>query len=103
MNEVVVVDAARSAVGRKEGALGYVHPTDSLGPVIMAVLERNGLASSQVDQVVGGCINKLGAQGMNVIRTAWLAHGGAQTTPCITVDAQCGSSQEAARPIRSKF
>ena len=96
MNEVVVVDAARSAVGRKEGALGYVHPTDTLGPVIMAVLERNGLSSGQVDQVVGGCINKLGAQGMNVIRTAWLAHGGAQETPCITVDAQCGSSQEAA-------
>lgn len=96
LNEVVVVDAARSAVGRKEGALGYVHPTDTLGPVIMAVLERNGLSSEQVDQVVGGCINKLGAQGMNVIRTTWLAHGGVQTTPCITVDAQCGSSQEAA-------
>ena len=96
MNEVVVVDAARSAVGKKEGALGYVHPTDTLGPVIMAVLERNGIASEQVDQVVGGCINKLGAQGMNVIRTAWLAHGGAQATPCITIDAQCGSSQEAA-------
>lgn len=96
MNEVVVVDAARSAVGRKEGALGFVHPTDTLGPVIMALLERNGLSSEQVDQVVGGCINKLGAQGMNVIRTAWLAHGGVQETPCITVDAQCGSSQEAA-------
>lgn len=96
VNEVVVVDAARSAVGKKEGALGYVHPTDTLGPVIMAVLERNGLSSDQVDQVVGGCINKLGAQGMNVIRTAWLAHGGVQTTPCITIDAQCGSSQEAA-------
>ena len=96
MNEVVVVDAARSAVGRKEGALGFVHPTDTLGPVVMALLERNGVAPGQVDQVVGGCINKLGAQGMNVIRTAWLAHGGAKETPCITVDAQCGSSQEAA-------
>ncbi len=95
MNEVVVVDAARSAVGRKEGTLGFVHPTDTLGPVIMALLDRNGLASDRVDQVVGGCINKLGAQGMNIIRTAWLAHGGAQATPCITVDAQCGSSQEA--------
>ncbi len=95
VNEVVVVDAVRSAVGRKEGALGYVHPTDTLGPVIMAVLERNGLGSDQIDQVVGGCVNKLGAQGMNVIRTAWLTHGGAEATPCITVDAQCGSSQEA--------
>jgi len=96
MNEVVIVDAARSAVGRKAGSLGWVHPSDTLGPVMMGLLKRNGLESGQVDQVVGGCINKLGAQGMNVIRTAWLAHGGVTATPCITVDAQCGSSQEAA-------
>lgn len=96
MQEAVVVDAARSAVGRKGGSLGFVHPTDVLGPVLMGLLQRHGLASEQVDQVVGGCINKLGAQGMNVVRTAWLAGGGAQSTPCITIDAQCGSSQEAA-------
>ena len=96
MQEAVVVDAARSAVGRKSGSLGFVHPTDVLGPVLMELLRRNGLASEQVEQVVGGCINKLGAQGMNVVRTAWLAGGGAQGTPCITIDAQCGSSQEAA-------
>jgi len=96
MQEVVIVDAARSAVGKKKGSLGWVHPTDTLGPVIMKMLERNGVSSSQVDQVVGGCINKLGAQGMNVTRTAWLAHGGDQNTPCITIDSQCGSSQEAA-------
>ena len=54
------------------------------------------LDSAQVDQVIGGCINKLGAQGMNVTRTAWLSHGGDEATPCITIDSQCGSSQEAA-------
>ena len=43
---------------------------------------------------MGGCINKVAAQGMNVIRTAWLAHGGAIETPCITIDSQCGSSQQ---------
>ncbi len=96
MQDVVIVDAARSAVGRRNGALGQVHPTDVLGQVIMKLLERNGIDSGQVDQVIGGCINKLGAQGMNVVRTAWLAHGGAETTPCITIDSQCGSSQEAA-------
>ncbi len=95
MNEVVIVDACRSAVGKKEGSLGRVHPTDTLGEVMTKLLERSGLKTNQVDQVVGGCINKLGAQGMNVIRTAWLAHGGTEKTPCITVDAQCGSSQEA--------
>ncbi len=96
MHEVVIVDAVRSAVGRRDGALGRVHPADTLGPVMMALLDRVGVSAAQVDQVVGGCINKLGAQGMNIIRTAWLSHGGAETTPCITVDAQCGSSQEAA-------
>lgn len=95
MEEVVIVDAARSAVGRKKGTLGWVHPTDTLGPIMMKMLERSGVDSAEVDQVVGGCINKLGAQGMNVARTAWLSHGGAETTPCITIDSQCGSSQEA--------
>ncbi|MEM1230801.1 MAG: acetyl-CoA C-acyltransferase [Pseudomonadota bacterium] len=93
--DVVIVDAARSAVGRRKGSLGWVHPTDTLGQILQGLLARNGIDSSQVDQVVGGCINKLGAQGMNVTRTAWLAHGGAEGTPCITIDSQCGSSQQA--------
>jgi acetyl-CoA C-acetyltransferase len=95
MQEVVIIDAVRTAVGKKNGTLGQVHPTDTLGAVMSGLLERHGLDSAKVDQVVGGCINKLGAQGMNVTRTAWLAHGGAQETPCITIDSQCGSSQEA--------
>jgi acetyl-CoA C-acetyltransferase len=94
MHDVVIVDAARSPVGKKNGSLGGAHPTDVLGQVMMKVLERNKLQSDVVDQVVGGCINKLAAQGMNVTRTAWLAHGGAETTPCITIDSQCGSSQQ---------
>ena len=93
--DVVIVDAVRSAVGKRNGTLGQMHPSDTLGSVLTALLERNGLESSQVDQVIGGCINKLGAQGMNVTRTAWLSHGGDQAVPCITVDSQCGSSQEA--------
>jgi acetyl-CoA C-acetyltransferase len=95
MTNVVVVDAARSAVGRKGGSLGLVHPTDTLGEIMMKMLARNGLDSAKVDHVVGGCINKVGAQAMNVTRTAWLAHGGAEETACVTVDAQCGSSQQA--------
>jgi acetyl-CoA C-acetyltransferase len=95
MEDVVIVDAARSAVGKRNGSLGLVHPTDTLGHTIMKMLERSNVSSDNVDQVIGGCINKLGAQGMNVVRTAWLSHGGAQETPCITIDSQCGSSQEA--------
>ena len=93
-NEVVIVDAGRSPVGKKNGSLGGAHPTDVLGQVMMKLLARNGLDSGVVDQVVGGCINKVAAQGMNVTRTAWLAHGGATETPCITIDSQCGSSQQ---------
>ena len=94
MQDVVIVDAARTPVGKKNGSLGGAHPTDTLGQVMSKILSRNGLDSAVVDQVVGGCINKLAAQGMNVTRTAWLAHGGAETTPCITIDSQCGSSQQ---------
>ena len=95
MIDTVIIDAARTPIGKKMGRLAGAHPTDTLGHVIMKLLERQGLDSGQVDQVVGGCINKVAAQGMNVTRTAWLAHGGAVGTPCITIDSQCGSSQEA--------
>ncbi len=95
MQDVVIVDAARSPVGKKNGSLGGAHPTDVLGQIMLKVLERNQLDAAVVDQIVGGCINKVAAQGMNVTRTAWLAHGGAESTPCITIDSQCGSSQEA--------
>ncbi len=95
MKEVVIVEAGRSPVGRRNGSLAEAHPTDVLGQVIDSVLGRAKITSSDVGQVVGGCINKVGAQAMNVTRTAWLAHGGDATVPCITVDSQCGSSQEA--------
>ena len=95
MTEVVIVEAVRSAVGKKNGTLGHTHPADLLGPVQMACLERAGVESSAVDQVVGGCINQIGAQGMNITRTAWLSHGGDENTACSTVDSQCGSSQHA--------
>ena len=95
MSEVVVVDAVRSAIGRRDGALSGAHPTDVLGQVLMGLLQRNGLESGQVGQVIGGCINKVGAQSMNLTRTAWLSHGGDESVPAITVDSQCGSSQQA--------
>jgi len=95
MNEVVIVEAVRSAVGRKNGTLATSHPIDTFGRVLAAAVERSGIDSSDVGQVFGGCINKVGAQAMNITRTAWLAHGGHIDTGCVTVDAQCGSSQHA--------
>jgi acetyl-CoA C-acetyltransferase len=95
MRDVVIVEAGRSPVGKRDGSLGNAHPTDVLGQVMMGVLDRAGVKTTDVGQVVGGCINKVGAQAMNVTRTAWLAHGGDENTACITVDSQCGSSQHA--------
>src|ERR1700675_141354 len=93
MREVVIVEAGRPPIGKKKGAPSAPHPTELLGQVMMAVLERAGLPSSSVGQVVGGCINKVGAQAMSVTRPAWLTAGGAADVACSTVDSQCGSSQ----------
>ena len=95
MREVVIVDAARTAVGKKNGTLANTHPTDLLGPVQMAVLERAGLDPALVGQVVGGCVDQVGAQSANVTRSAWLTYGGPMEVACSTVDSQCGSSQHA--------
>lgn len=94
-NDVVIVEAGRSAVGKRNGSLAGAHPSDVLGPVMMEVINRAGVTSADVGQVVGGCINKVGAQAMNITRTAWLSHGGAEDVACTTIDAQCGSSQQA--------
>jgi acetyl-CoA C-acetyltransferase len=95
MRDVVIVAVGRSPIGKKNGALSAAHPTELLAQVMMEVLKRAGIAAPSVGQVVGGCINKVGAQAMNVTRTAWLTAGGAAAVPCSTVDSQCGSSQYA--------
>ena len=93
MREVVIVEAVRTAVGKKNGTLAQTHPTDLLGPVQMEALRRAGITPDQVGQIVGGCIDQVGAQAANIARTAWLAYGGPITTGAMTVDTQCGSSQ----------
>jgi acetyl-CoA C-acetyltransferase len=93
MRDVVIVAAGRSPIGKKNGALSAAHPTELLAQVMIEVLKRGGIAPALVGQVVGGCINKVGAQSMNVTRTAWLTGGGPTDVPCSTIDSQCGSSQ----------
>jgi acetyl-CoA C-acetyltransferase len=95
MRDVVIVAAGRSPIGKKNGVLSAAHPTELLAQVIVEVLKRAGVAPADVGQVVGGCINKVGAQAMNVTRTAWLTAGGPVEVPSSTVDSQCGSSQYA--------
>lgn len=95
MEKAVIVGAARSPIGKKNGSLSGAHPTELLAQLLSAVLQRNGVSPSAVGQVIGGCINKVGAQAMNVTRTAWLTAGLPAEVACSTVDSQCGSGQYA--------
>src|SRR5581483_77316 len=95
MRDGVIVEAGRSPIGRKKGALSSAHPAELLGQVISEVLRRAKVDPATIGQVVGGCINKVGAQAFNVTRTAWLTAGLPADVPCSTVDSQCGSSQYA--------
>ncbi|HJP16807.1 MAG TPA: steroid 3-ketoacyl-CoA thiolase [Acidimicrobiales bacterium] len=95
MNDVVIVEAVRTPVGRRNGGLSTSHSVDILGTVQKALFERSGVDPSEVGQVVGGCVGQVGMQSMNVTRTAWLSAGLPLSAPATTVDAQCGSSQQA--------
>ncbi len=90
---VVVVKAVRTTVGRRNGGWSAVHPARLLGAAQRAVLD--GMDPAVVGQVIGGTVTEVGEQSFNVTRTAWLAEGLPQQVPATTVDAQCGSSQQA--------
>jgi acetyl-CoA C-acetyltransferase len=95
MAEVLILDAVRTAIGRRNGTLSRMHANDVLGTVQRAIIERTGIDPTQVDQVIGGCVQQVGAQSANVARNAWLAMDLPQEVPAATVNSQCGSSQEA--------
>ncbi|HUP84434.1 MAG TPA: steroid 3-ketoacyl-CoA thiolase [Acidimicrobiales bacterium] len=95
MTDVVIVEAVRSPIGRRGGGLSTVHPADLLAQVQKALIERSGIDPATVDQIVGGCVTAVGEQSFNIARTAWLAAGLPLTVAATTVDAQCGSSQQA--------
>ena len=95
MNDVVIVEAVRTPVGKRNGGLSTSHSVDILGKVQKALFDRSGVDPSEVGQVVGGCVGQVGMQTMNVTRTAWLSAGLPLSAPATTVDAQCGSSQQA--------
>jgi acetyl-CoA C-acetyltransferase len=95
MREVVVVEAVRSPLGRRNGALSAMHSLDLLGLVQAEAIKRAGIDPKLVGQVVGGCVGQVGMQTMNVTRNAWLAAGLPVEVAATTVDTQCGSSQQA--------
>ena len=93
--EVFIVEAVRTPLGRRGGGLSSLHPTDLLGAVQKAAVERAGIDPRAIDQVIGGCVSQVGEQSFNVSRNAWLAAGLPLEVPSTTVDSQCGSSQQA--------
>ena len=95
MREVVIIDAVRSPIGKRHGGLAHKHSNELLGEVLAALISRNGLTGSEVGHVFGGCVVQLGMQAANVARNAWLTAGLPLEVPAATVNAQCGSSQEA--------
>ncbi len=93
--DVVIVDAVRTPIGRRGGGLSSMHPADLLGIAQKSLIDRSGIDPGAIEQVVGGCVSQVGEQSFNVTRTAWLAAGLPLTTAATTVDTQCGSSQQA--------
>jgi acetyl-CoA C-acetyltransferase len=93
--DVVIVEALRTPIGRRNGGLSSMHPADLLGVVLEEIVNRTGIDPSQVGQLVGGCVSQVGEQTFNIARTAWLAAGLPLTVAATTVDSQCGSSQQA--------
>jgi acetyl-CoA C-acetyltransferase len=93
--EVVIIEAVRSPLGRRNGGLASVHPAELLGAVQHAVVERAGIDPAEVDQVIAGCVSQTGEQTFNIARSAWLTAGFPVEVAGTTVDSQCGSSQQA--------
>jgi acetyl-CoA C-acetyltransferase len=99
MADPVIVEAARTPIGKRGGTLSGVHAAELLGFAQRGLLERAGIDPSLVEQVAGGCVTQAGEQSNNISRTAWLHAGLPYTTGALTLDAQCGSAQQAAHLI----
>src|SRR3984893_5317854 len=95
MREVVIVEAVRTPIGRRNGKLKYLHPVVLGSLVLKEIIKRAGIKPESVDDVVFGCVTQAGEQSLNIGRSAWLTAGFPFTTPATTVDRQCGSSQQA--------
>jgi acetyl-CoA acetyltransferase family protein len=96
MRSAVIVDAVRTPTGKRDGALSGIHAVDLAAAPITALLERTGVDPTSIEDVVFGCVTQTGEQGINVARNAVLAAGLPEEVPAVSVDRQCGSSQQAA-------
>lgn len=94
MAEAVIVEAVRSPVGKRNGALSGVHPSELSAQVLNGLVQRAGIDPALVDDVIWGCVMQAGEQALDIARTAVLTAGWPETVPGVTVDRQCGSSQQ---------
>src|SRR5438105_6734929 len=93
--EAVIIGGWRTPFGKRAGYFGDWHPVEMLSFTLKALVERTGVDSAQIEDVIGGCVGQAGEQGLNVTRFAWLDAGLPETTPATTVDRQCGSGLQA--------
>jgi acetyl-CoA acyltransferase len=95
MRDPVIVDAVRTPIGKRDGALAGIHPADLSALMLKALAERNGFIPGEIDDVIWGCVGQAGDQTGDIARTAVLAAGWPDSVPGVTVDRRCGSSQQA--------
>jgi acetyl-CoA acyltransferase len=95
MRDAVIVEAVRTPVGKRNGALSGVHPVELSAHILRSLAERSGIDPAAVDDVVWGCVSQVGEQTLDIARTAVLAAGWPESVTGVTVDRQCGSSQQA--------
>src|SRR5438309_2971107 len=95
MREAVIVEAVRTPLGKRGGALKDIHPAHLLGLTLRELFERSGVDPAIVDDHITGCVSQVGEQSINIARNAWLDAGLPEEIPATTVDRQCGSSQQA--------
>jgi acetyl-CoA C-acetyltransferase len=99
MGTAVIVEAVRTPIGKRNGSLSGMHAAEVLGAAQRGIIERAGIDPALVEQVAGGCVTQAGELSNNVTRTSWLHAGLPQQTGCLTLDAQCGSAQQAVHVI----
>jgi len=99
VGSAVIVAAVRTPIGKRGGVLAGLHAAQILGTAQATLLDRAGLDPAEVEQVAGGCVTQAGEQAGNVTRTAWLHRGLPYRTGCLTLDAQCGSAQQATHVV----
>jgi acetyl-CoA acetyltransferase family protein len=95
VSQAYIVGAVRTPVGRKKGGLSAVHPVDLGAHVLAELVARTGVDPAAVEDVIMGCVSQIGPQAIDIARNAWLSAGLPESVPGVTIDRQCGSSQQA--------